>query len=264
MADVFLSYAREEADVAKRLEYLFKCEDWSCWWDLPSIGLGQDFRPLVVQALEEAKVVLVLWSPASRSSSWVRCEVEHARHAGRLLEFAIRPEGTSPGPRNGPFEIPTHPHIPPIRDEVLRRVAEAGGLVRRSDGWNSCIIVSNRRQRPPKQPVIGWEWVNPGTDAHRLVRRERWNEGVSATYGTTIGNAWLFGEENSCAPIGYIFVTEARHAVLLPDAPKGRERNPFVAPFNIDVRLAEFMSGFKYPDGGVNLGDPEFSGQTQK
>ena len=258
MADIFISYAHEESDVAHRLRYLFECEDWSSWWDKPSVKLGQDFRPLVAQAIEEARLVLVLWSAVSLDSAWVRWEVERARLSRKLLEFAVQSEQGLPGRKDGLFEIPTHPHIPPVRDEVLRRVAEEGHLVRRSDLWNSSLSVSNRNRRPPKHPVIGWEWVNPGTDRRRLVRRERWGDGNSVVYGTTIGNAWMFGEEDSCVPIGYIYITQDRHTVQLPEPPRERNR-PFVTPFNIDVRITEFMQGIYYPDGGVDLADSEFN-----
>ena len=280
MADIFLSYAYEDHDVAGRLVRLFECEDWSCWWDQPSIPLGADFRPLVAEAIDEATVVLVLWSQAARQSSWVAWEVERASKTKKLAEFVIgeepkpteakeRPsfygrirslltqpatvEWIAPISADGPLEIPRHPHFGPTRDEVLRRVAETGNLPRRCDGWNSRLHVAGWQNRPPQRPVIGWEWIAPGTDQSRLVRRERWNLGTSVTYGTTIGNAWQFGYEDTVVPIGFIFITEVEHHVQLPK-PRRMEDMPFVVPFNVNVRIVEDMGGISYPEGGVDLG----------
>jgi hypothetical protein len=86
------------------------------------------------------------------------------------------------------------------------------------------------------------------------VRRERWNDGSSVEYGTTIGNAWMFGEEDSCTPIGYIFITQDRHVIQLPRPPRKHYR-PFVTSFNINVRITEEMEGMYYPEGGPNLAE---------
>lgn len=261
MVDVVVSYAHEDADVARRLDYLFGLEDWSCWWD-PRIPLGEDFRPYVDRRIDAAAVVVVLWSPAARASTWVRLEADRARRAGKLLDLIVRDEPERAGTvEGGALVIHRHPHIPPIRDEVLARVARRGGLRRRSDGWNSWLHATGWRGRPPRRPVIGWEWVQPGTPDHRLVRRERWTGVATVTYGTTIGNAWLFGHEGELVPIGYLFVTRPEHRVQLPKPDRAAERRrradslgAAVIPFNVEVRTAELLEGLFYPDGGVDLG----------
>ena len=92
VADVFLSYAHEDAGVAQMLAYLFEREDWSCWWD-PQIALGEDFRPIVGKQIDEAVVVVVLWSGAARTSTWVRWEVDRARDASKLAELVLAEPG---------------------------------------------------------------------------------------------------------------------------------------------------------------------------
>jgi hypothetical protein len=117
------------------------------------------------------------------------------------------------------------------------------------------MFISNWNRRPPRHPIIAYEWAHPGTEQRRIVRRERWASGGNVDYETRTGNAWLFGEENSTTAIGYCFVTAAQHIVELPKPPKDR-REGFLVPFNLNVRLVEFMPGTsRYPDGGVNLGE---------
>ena len=169
----------------------------------------------------------------------------------RIRFFMTKPgadEWIAPIRADGLLEDSRHPHFGPSRDEVLRRVAETGNLIRRCDRWNSRLHVVGWRNRPPKRPIVGWEWVDRGTEHSRLVRRERWDHGTSVTYGTTIGNAWQFGQEEAVVPLGFIYITEAEHHVQLPKAPRRMESMPFVVPFNVNVRIVEGMGGTSYPE----------------
>jgi TIR domain len=255
VADVFISYAREDSQAARQLAYAFEREDWSCWWD-PQIALGDDFRPVVAGEIDAAAAVVVVWSPAARTSSWVRWEVERAQAAGKLVELdlvAVDEERLEvPG---GALAISGPAYLPPLRDRVLARVAEAGNLHRRCDGWNSRVRATAWRSRPPKRPIIAWEVVDPGTEALRIVRRERWADAASVDYGTTIGNAWLFGHEGKRVAIGWLTVTDAEHDVQLPKPDRSAERRdyPFTSPFTFEVNMAEMLEGLALPGGGVDL-----------
>ena len=264
MSDIFISYAREDADVAHRLSYLYALEDWSCWWD-PQLPLGTDFRPFVTAEITTARAVVVLWSAASRSSRWVAWEVGQARkHGRRIAELAIEDDADAIGRlQDRALIIDRHPHRPPLRDRVLAIVASTGGLLRRCDGWNARIHITSWRGRPPKRPVIAWEWVHPGTERRRLVRRERWTGTPIVTYGTTIGNAWLFGHEGEVLSIGYLFITQAEYRVRLPRPDPAAERRArrshrgrVSVPFNIEVRFGEILADPTYPGGGVDLANP--------
>ena len=76
MADIFLSYAREDLDraVAGALE----TEGWSVFWDR-RIPPGQVFEEYIGERILECRAVVVLWSPASVESQWVRIEAGHGR-----------------------------------------------------------------------------------------------------------------------------------------------------------------------------------------
>ena len=77
MADIFLSYAREDQEHARRIAEALKAEGWSVFWD-QSIPPGQQFDEYIERRLKDCRVVVVLWSANSVTSRWVRREARHA------------------------------------------------------------------------------------------------------------------------------------------------------------------------------------------
>lgn len=76
MADIFLSYSREDIDVAHKLTLLLEKQGWSVYWDKTSILAGQNFVEVIENELQTCLCVLVLWSKNSSQSNWVRDEAE--------------------------------------------------------------------------------------------------------------------------------------------------------------------------------------------
>ena len=79
MADIFLSYAREDLAKAKQLAAALEKQGWSVFWDRTSLLAGQDFEEAIEQAIEQAKCMIVAWSAASKRSDWVRGEADIGR-----------------------------------------------------------------------------------------------------------------------------------------------------------------------------------------
>ncbi|QKG72582.1 TIR domain-containing protein [Erythrobacter mangrovi] len=71
--DIFVSYSREDRNAAKRFAMLLESEGFSVWWDA-AIHSGESFDEVIEQKLRAAKAAVVLWSPRSVSSRWVRAE----------------------------------------------------------------------------------------------------------------------------------------------------------------------------------------------
>jgi formylglycine-generating enzyme required for sulfatase activity len=84
MADIFLSYAREDRLAAERVVRALEELGYEVWWD-PDIPAGPSYRRVLQQALESARSVVVLWSTASVVSSWVQDEATEGQERGVLV-----------------------------------------------------------------------------------------------------------------------------------------------------------------------------------
>lgn len=84
MADVFISYARVDKARVAPIVAALEAQGWSVWWD-PEIAAGQSFDDQIEAELGSAKCVLVVWTPASVGSRWVRGEAREAADRGILV-----------------------------------------------------------------------------------------------------------------------------------------------------------------------------------
>ena len=89
MADVFISYAREDRPFAARLAHALEAGGRTVWWDREILP-GKDFAELIAAELAQAKAVVVIWSPASGKSGWVRDEAHEGAGARRARAGAGR------------------------------------------------------------------------------------------------------------------------------------------------------------------------------
>ncbi len=87
MADIFISYARHDKALVAPLVAALEARGWSVWWD-PQIAPGQEFDQLITRELDAAKAVIVVWTPASVDSRWVRGEARLA--ADRRVLVPVR------------------------------------------------------------------------------------------------------------------------------------------------------------------------------
>jgi adenylate cyclase len=92
MADVFVSYARSDKARVAPLVAAIEAQGWSVWWD-PAIDAGQQFDDQIEAELKAAKAVLVVWTPTSATSRWVRGEAREAADRGTLVP--VRFDGAS-------------------------------------------------------------------------------------------------------------------------------------------------------------------------
>lgn len=90
MVDVFISYKREERARCERIAKKLKALDLDVWFDarLPS---GKSFDREIETTIKKAKAVLVLWSPASVESEWVRNEAGIGKDRGVLVAAQLSP-----------------------------------------------------------------------------------------------------------------------------------------------------------------------------
>jgi adenylate cyclase len=84
MADVFVSYARADKARVAPLVAAIEAKGWSVWWD-PAITPGQEFDDQIDAEIDAARAVLVVWTPKSVTSRWVRGEAREAAERGILV-----------------------------------------------------------------------------------------------------------------------------------------------------------------------------------
>jgi TolB-like protein/tetratricopeptide (TPR) repeat protein len=90
MADVFVSYTRDDRNIARQFATGLEREGFSVWWD-QAIHAGEAFDRTTEHALAHARAVVVLWAKRSVKSDWVRAEATEARATGRLIPVMIEP-----------------------------------------------------------------------------------------------------------------------------------------------------------------------------
>ena len=86
--DIFLSYARTDRPAARLFAESLAAEEFKVWWDA-SLHSGETFDEVIEQKLRDAKAVVVLWSPRSVASRWVRAEATLADRRNKLVPAII-------------------------------------------------------------------------------------------------------------------------------------------------------------------------------
>jgi adenylate cyclase len=84
VADIFVSYSRADKARVAPLVAALEARGWSVWWD-PEITPGDEFDTLIGAELEKARAVVVVWSPNSVDSRWVKGEARDAADRGVLV-----------------------------------------------------------------------------------------------------------------------------------------------------------------------------------
>lgn len=88
MADVFISYAREDRLAAERIAAALGRHGWSVWWDA-NIPPGKTWDELIERELASASCAVVLWSATSLAKGWVKAEAAEALARGVLVPALI-------------------------------------------------------------------------------------------------------------------------------------------------------------------------------
>lgn len=88
VAQIFVSYAREDQPTAARVAEALEGHGWDVWWDR-QLGAGQDWSVEIQDRLREVGCVVVLWSTASIESRWVQAEADVGQRRKILVPLAI-------------------------------------------------------------------------------------------------------------------------------------------------------------------------------
>ncbi len=88
MADIFIFYASPDRPAAEALAKDLTARGYSVWRELPPAG-GGEAQTLIRSELNEAKVILVIWSENAVKSEWVCGGAAGARETSRLVQVIV-------------------------------------------------------------------------------------------------------------------------------------------------------------------------------
>lgn len=89
MADIFISYKRENQDAVQRIVQGLRGAGHTVWWD-QDIEPDAPWEATIERELEASKVVIVAWSQAAVASENVKAEARRARNQGKLIQIYVQ------------------------------------------------------------------------------------------------------------------------------------------------------------------------------
>ena len=88
MADIFISYAKNNRSRVEHLAKALEEQGWTVWWD-PIIPTGKDFDDVIEDEISKARCVVVIWTKRSVKSKYVKGEAREALNRGILVPIEI-------------------------------------------------------------------------------------------------------------------------------------------------------------------------------
>src|SRR5712691_13255152 len=82
---IFISYSRTDSEFVDRLEADLQARNFRTWVDRHKLEGGQIWLDEIEKSIEQCQVLLVVLSPASVTSQYVRMEYRYARSLDRLV-----------------------------------------------------------------------------------------------------------------------------------------------------------------------------------
>ncbi len=155
MSDIFISYAKEDRARAQLFAQALARQGWSVFWDR-TIAAGRTWRDTIGRELEQARCVVVLWSPHSIISDWVLDEADDARERRVLVPVLIANVRPPMGSRNIQAANLSHWHGTEIDPAFHRLVADIATHI-----------------GPSPKEVAGERQRVEATEAARLAEAER-------------------------------------------------------------------------------------------
>jgi hypothetical protein len=88
-ADIFISYASVDRDLALEMAQSLQADGYRVWWDTKLLG-GEQFRKVIIAEIDAARAAIVIWTTASVESDWVYEEARRARDTRKLIPVRVK------------------------------------------------------------------------------------------------------------------------------------------------------------------------------
>ncbi len=231
MSYLFISYSKEDRDIAAKLAATLQEEHWEVFWDR-KIEAGAEWNDEIQLKLREARCVIVLWSSASRKSLWVRGEAAEAYDREAYLPFSI---DSSPPPS--------------LFDR--RQVASLEAWVARGDEKELANLKAAVRSRVEPLPMYrNLERAiegEPVTPSHLHLVHSCWRVDKQTPYGVMPYQIHIivFGHETALKRVREV-------EYCLPGYPPGHDRQ-MGGPRERLFELKELANGFSIVQAHVQI-----------
>ena len=203
MADVFVSYARTDKARVAPLIAAMEAKGWSVWWD-PEISPGQEFDDQIEAEINAAKAVLVVWTPISVTSRWVRGEAREAAERGILVPVRFEQARLPMDVRaihttdlDGWREDPSHP----AAQECIRALA---AMIARSQAEQSTTSGNASATAPAKGEYKRFSiCVLPFTNMSGDPEQEYFSDGMTEDITTDLSKVSILAVTSSNTAFRY-------------------------------------------------------------
>jgi tetratricopeptide (TPR) repeat protein len=172
VADIFISYSKQNPRPTRDVAAFLESKGYTVWWDT-DLKAGERFRDVIQRELNAAKVVIVIWTPASIDSDWVVAEAEHARQQRKLIPLRTKDLDVSKIPQ--PYGTTYHTAVVDDRAAILAavgRIASPVEAVTKADASADDAVPtqgpaqsngqSDHNLKPPK-PWQPWQMIVGGS-----------------------------------------------------------------------------------------------------
>lgn len=88
MADIFISYKRQEREKARAIAEMFVMHGYDVWWDIELLP-GDKFSQEIDEVIKSASAAIILWSKRAVKSSFVRAEAHKANNKDILIPVRL-------------------------------------------------------------------------------------------------------------------------------------------------------------------------------
>lgn len=86
--DVFISYKSQYIDVVKAVCHILEEENIRCWFaprDLDKTNAGRNYDDVIVDTINNCRIVIVILSNEALESEWVQMEITHAQKKKKFI-----------------------------------------------------------------------------------------------------------------------------------------------------------------------------------
>lgn len=155
MAEIFISYSREDRDWVERLASQLQSEGYSVWWDWDLL-VGKRYRETIDNELQTCRAAVVVWSQHSIQSDFVRDEAEEAQQRNILvpvLKEIVRPPAGFRQIQTADLSTWTGGETHPEFRRVMKGIGFMVGRPTASDGGGAGAMDPRSPPRPSMTPA---------------------------------------------------------------------------------------------------------------